>query len=280
MLTQFRIRYPHGSLISELVEIDHGKYIVRALVQIEGVTIATGLAAADTIEQAEDNARNRALAIVDLNSANLTEAQQQISSTSDTEISLVASKTSTQNVVSKIPETNSTSKVSIPKTFSSKIPPATSETASEQYQPQPLLDERITANETELFAQENIESTQSQPPQPEKVINNITQFSPPEEKLTEESTGLARQKTEPKDISSEPSSPENQSTESITTLIDFSDIIAKTNIEIKRLGWTNEQGRNYLLQTYGKRTRQLLNDQELLEFWRYLESQPTPQTQS
>jgi hypothetical protein len=59
-------------------------------------------------------------------------------------------------------------------------------------------------------------------------------------------------------------------------VIDFSEIIARSNIELKRLGWTSDQGRNYLLQTYGKRSRQLLSDEELLEFLQYLESQPSP----
>ena len=45
MLTQFRKNYPQGSLVSELVTIDHGKYIVRVLVQVNGVTLRTGLAA-------------------------------------------------------------------------------------------------------------------------------------------------------------------------------------------------------------------------------------------
>ncbi|MDY7016327.1 MAG: hypothetical protein SVX43_22565 [Cyanobacteriota bacterium] len=61
-----------------------------------------------------------------------------------------------------------------------------------------------------------------------------------------------------------------------TSPMDFSDIIAQTNLELKRLGWTNEQGRQYLLETYGKRSRQLLNDRELLEFLEYLKSQPVP----
>jgi hypothetical protein len=59
--------------------------------------------------------------------------------------------------------------------------------------------------------------------------------------------------------------------------IDFSEIIARSNLELKRLGWTSEQGRNYLLQTYGKRSRQLLSDEQLIEFLAYLEQQPTPE---
>ncbi len=51
------------------MQIDRGEYIVRALVQVGGMTIATGLAAADTVEQAEDRARNRALAILEIDEA-------------------------------------------------------------------------------------------------------------------------------------------------------------------------------------------------------------------
>jgi|GEM_PF-3772237 len=66
-------------------------------------------------------------------------------------------------------------------------------------------------------------------------------------------------------------------TSSTASPIDFSDIIARTNVELKRLGWTNQQGRDYLLQTYGKRSRQLLTDDELLGFLHHLESEPSPQ---
>jgi len=58
--------------------------------------------------------------------------------------------------------------------------------------------------------------------------------------------------------------------------IDFSEVIARSNVELKRLNWTQEHGKNYLLQTYGKRSRQLLSDEELIEFLQYLENQPTP----
>ncbi|HEY9297087.1 MAG TPA: hypothetical protein VIQ31_12090, partial [Phormidium sp.] len=64
MFAQFRVRYPTGSLISELLTIYNGKFVVRALVQIDGVTKATGMAVADTIELAEDQARIRALELI------------------------------------------------------------------------------------------------------------------------------------------------------------------------------------------------------------------------
>jgi formylglycine-generating enzyme required for sulfatase activity len=73
----------------------------------------------------------------------------------------------------------------------------------------------------------------------------------------------------------EPETDTNE-TSSTASPIDYSDIIARTNVELKRLGWTNQQGRDYLLQTYGKRSRQLLTDAELLDFLHYLESEPSP----
>ncbi|NJR39013.1 MAG: hypothetical protein HC781_09465 [Leptolyngbyaceae cyanobacterium CSU_1_4] len=57
---------------------------------------------------------------------------------------------------------------------------------------------------------------------------------------------------------------------------DRSDEIARIGVEMKRLGWTTIQGREYLKQRYGKRSRQELNDSELLDFLAYLENQPAP----
>jgi len=74
---------------------------------------------------------------------------------------------------------------------------------------------------------------------------------------------------------SEVAAPATDSAESES--IDFSDLIARTDVELKRLGWTREQGRDYLLNTYGKRSRQLLSESELTAFLRYLEAQPSPE---
>ncbi|MEN9213835.1 MAG: hypothetical protein Q6J44_02005 [Gloeomargarita sp. DG02_4_bins_56] len=56
--------------------------------------------------------------------------------------------------------------------------------------------------------------------------------------------------------------------------LDMLDILAQTTAEMKRLGWSNTQGREYLRRTYGRNSRQDLNDQELLDFLQYLRSQP------
>ncbi len=58
-------------------------------------------------------------------------------------------------------------------------------------------------------------------------------------------------------------------------LIDFSDIIAKINVETKRLGWSRDQVRDHTLAKYEKRSLQLLSDPELMEFLEYLENLPS-----
>ncbi len=55
------------------------------------------------------------------------------------------------------------------------------------------------------------------------------------------------------------------------TPVDLSDVMAQTDVELIRLGWTSAQGREYLEKTYGKRSRQQLTDEELMSFLLYLE---------
>ncbi len=58
--------------------------------------------------------------------------------------------------------------------------------------------------------------------------------------------------------------------------VDLSDVIAQTDVELQRLGWSVGAGRDYLEKTYGKRSRHDLSDEELLGFLLYLESLESP----
>lgn len=60
--------------------------------------------------------------------------------------------------------------------------------------------------------------------------------------------------------------------EEIATQLEFADKIAQIDMEMKRLGWTKDQGKDYLAKTYGRKSRQLLSDEELKEFLGYLQS--------
>lgn len=206
----FRQRYPQGGLISELAAIEHGQFIVRVLVEIDGVAIASGLAAAPSVEQAEDQARIRALNLLGSATHGVIPSQKQ----------LAADPVPTPATVVTKPQ------------ISAPTPVVQQANLLEQ----PPLSNPVGSN----F---KFDLPLSEPPEEEPVIEEL--------------------------------SPVGMVTEAEETL-DFSDIIARSDVELKRLAWTSDQGRNYLLETYGKRSRQLLSDDELLEFLHYLEQQPSP----
>ncbi|MHC5614097.1 MAG: hypothetical protein ACYTXA_24660 [Nostoc sp.] len=58
----------------------------------------------------------------------------------------------------------------------------------------------------------------------------------------------------------------------------FNELIAKTDAEMQRLGWTEAQGREHLMKCFGKRSRLLLTEEELDNFLLFLQltDSPTP----
>ena len=225
MLQKLRQRYPQVALISELVQIDHGKYIVRAIIEIEGKTVVTGLAAADTVEIAEDRARERALLLLEAES---TPDLQLVEKISPNNISLLedlpkpvpSTKKSTKTAkVTEIPRPEAKIEPELPQVQDIPLP-----------EPEPLLLEMETDNYSLLSElPEEASLTEEEPPASEPVVVI------PEE-------------------------------------IDYSVLKTKIDVEMKRLAWTTEKGREYLISTYGKKSRLLLTNEELLEFYNYLSS--------
>jgi hypothetical protein len=50
-------------------------------------------------------------------------------------------------------------------------------------------------------------------------------------------------------------------------------MIPLINMELKRLGWSRERGRDCIIELYNKRSSSLLSDEELLGLLRYLQAQ-------
>jgi hypothetical protein len=205
MFAQFRTQYPMGSLTAELIHMQQGHYVVRAIVQVGEVTLATGLSAAATVEQAEDQARSRALVVLGIEPSSYA---QLLASTETSE--------------------------------PARLNPAPQDLGLEMPEPQswkePVFSELLSEHLENLDGEE-------QPEPPANVRRPGAKKKAPAAKAT-----------------SKTSDP-----------IDLSDIIAQTDVELKRLGWTHTQGRQYLEQTYSKRSRQQLTDQELLEFLQTLQ---------
>lgn len=265
MLAQLRIRYPTGSLISELLTIYQGKYVVRAVVQVEGVILTTGLAAADTVELAEDQAKKRAIQALELDTT-----LPKISS--PTEPLKPAVMEVKNPVVSPPPPLPSEPvKIESPSPVSSAVVPE--ETLNVK-----MAESASLTSDDWLSATYIQPKTEKQPSSSEKETKSSAAKGskgrsaslPPIPTSTTE--GVSTYNDEP-----ELSSPSAAVSRPLETT-DFSSDIAKTDIELKRLGWTPEQGSAYLQKTYGKRSRRLLTDAELLDFLHYLESLSTPTT--
>ncbi|WP_414621012.1 hypothetical protein [Calothrix sp. CCY 0018] len=325
MLAQFQSLYPTGSLTTELLKIHHGKYIVRSSVSIEGVTRATGMAAADTIEEAEDRSRARALIVLAMkgeqhraevqqqevtaspnsslglaSSSSLTTAKARVNERSTNSDSTEVTETSVSNAspassteVTETPVSNApaASSTEVPETPVSNTPPADSTEVPETLVSNtPPIDSAEVTQTTdvssipEVFSVEDDSDIYSQDfdkPLP------LPTYDEPELDAPVENTDIdSEEEPEEEPASSKATSASKSSngrtTKKTTTKrkkktepIDLSDVIAKTDVEMERLNWTPQQGREYLINTYNKRGRTLLTEDELLDFLQHLESIPT-----
>lgn len=157
MFAQFRSQYPQGSIQTEMLPKQEGKFIFRATVSVNQVILSTATACDSDLERAEEKAIERALTFAGLNQV----------------VALT--------------------------TVATPTPP-------ESYS------------------------------------------SPPEFTLTPPGNH------HPEDLSNE---------------------ISQTQVEMERLGWTTKQGQEYLMRTFGKKSRHQLTPSELRQFLAYLQSQPS-----
>jgi len=299
MFNQFRVHYPKGSLVTELSAIDHGKYIVRCLVQVEGITLVTSLAAAETVELAEDKARSRAIEILGISSTTTTQSMsaglsenlpvptlvapvQEIPKVSSEVSVTLTPKLSVSTGVSDASEVNT----AIPKESSAVTPPSA-------FSEEPKTSDSVVFCADESKSEVTSNFTATTPVVADSVVESPgrerTETAVPEASLVETSQEVTSPLSMPENVSTtklddsqfQSSSPSQVETDTSSisasdTPVDFSEIIARTNVELKRLGWTNPQGRDYLVQTYGKRSRLELTNEELLDFLQYLEKLPNP----
>lgn len=280
MLAQlFFARYPTGNLISELVKIYQGKFVVRVAVQIDGITRVTGMAAAEAVERAEDQARDRALLVLELQPPAATSVEPSMLQFADTESKVepepeaqlgLFNSDSQQAAQATISPNYAATRLSLdlPATVADDDIPdiqSTSKTSQEPWSNVTQLRSRNSVKvETEADADQHTPIDLSDALLKIDVFLKRLGWSADHEAEYLERTYKKRSRqflTE-------------------TEVIEFQnylELLAKTGDEMKRLKWSVQKGRDYLLQTYNKRKRTSLTHQELLEFLQYLESQPSPQ---
>ncbi|NJP09296.1 MAG: hypothetical protein HC866_07245 [Leptolyngbyaceae cyanobacterium RU_5_1] len=288
LFTQLQTRFPCSTLVTELVQVYEGSFVVRALVQSGGVTLATGMAAAASVELAEDQARLRVLSIFGIPSVPADAAAPSLRPLG-TNGHLSSKSSSPSEIGGSISPGNISSIPGLP------LPSIENFLIEEPVLP--LLTEPDTSLSPLPTPDYSVNQTHSAPdadPPTHFVVADtfdseedvfLPDYEPslPELPLPELSTAVTvSDRSSTADLPNfnvpkvdKPSKSSKVIEPGTDELDDLSSLIALTDVEMDRIGWTKQEGRQYLKQTYSKSTRQSLTFDELLDFLNYLRARPS-----
>ncbi|MEG4251700.1 hypothetical protein [Microcoleus sp. Pol10D4] len=281
MFAEFRALYPAGQLICELLTVHHGKFVVRCLVQVDGKTLATAMSAAESVEDAEDRARLRAIAV--LGSAAPDRAIATVDPAPVAPVAPVAS-------VAAVPPPPAVSPAAA---VPPPPPPAVPVPVGPTSVPLPVL-EMPVADEVPDTHQSNFVKTEAK--LNEEPIAPVPEPLPPTVDRTEATGFVPKQLDSDAWLSSsygEPITELEMPTSSQSELLqgaaevrelqpiavgipsdsieDNSDTIAQIDAILKRLRWKKPQETQCLEHNYGKSSQRELSSEELVDFLEYLE---------
>jgi len=227
--------------MTELMLVQNGQWVVRAIVKLGDQVLASGLASDPTIELAEDKARLRALQVLAIPAAaNLAPVLQ--ASAYELQVRLTANRSHPADLPA--------------------APGFPSLLEAQSYEPQSYEPQSYEAQSyADAYLEPAVEPDPDPPPRPTRRLPERTERTERAEPATKSRSTRKVPAVEPPPPPPPPTGP-----------LDLSDVIAQTSVELRRLGWTEAEGRSYLQRTYGKRSRQQLDDDELLEFLHYLQS--------
>lgn len=303
LLMQLQARYPLSSVVTELVQIHDGAFVVRATVQVQGQAIATGMAAAATVEAAEDQARLRVLAWLGIGAIAVPEAL-----TPPLPTPLPTPKSGLDPLPLRVAPVAVTAPVPTPGDRPDPLPPP----------PPPLPDPLPAPLPSPVASLPPLPPLTTVPDLPldftpaiaAPVVTDLgaaDSYDPGEYDFSVEETasydeleaadpdqaepllpGASPQpeRTKPRKTSKTPK-PAGKTTTAIAPLDvadpsqgldldDLSSLIAMTDVEMDRIGWDKNRGREHLKATYGKATRQKLDTEELMDFLNFLRAVPSP----
>ena len=276
MFAQFRALYPTGQLICELLTVHHGKFVVRSLVQVDGKTLATGMSAAESVEEAEDRARLRAIAILGLDTV-----QPAIAPVSPSPLAVVPLPVASVPVapVAPVAAPAPVAPVPVPEPVAVPAPvaapvlelPLTTDNFASSHQssfvntqsplieepiapvpiPEPLppmVDRAVAGSRQEFDSDAWLSSSYGEPLQEQSMPTAILQGAAEVTELQPMSVGIPSDAIE-----------------------DISETIAHIEAIFKRLKWTKKQETDCLQHNYGKLSQGLLSAGELLDFLDYLQ---------
>ena len=278
-------QYPDSVLLTEFITHTASEYAVRALIQIGDRLLSTGMAASANLETAEDRARVRAieaLGMRELKDKGLVQVQASPSVSGPTSVSLSPEQSPSHNQT----VIHNPAELSRPKpTKPIKAPRPSLASPSIQHDLEENGDPPLEAVYPPNWSEEPPDADPSflEPPPDDQVL----QRSDSSDSDLEDSSAPAKSATlvpthdssseKPEESTIAHAEPQHGLGESGGN-VNLVDAIAKTSVEMHRLGWDTNQGRQHLQFTYGKRSRGELTDDELLDFLQFLEKQPNTES--
>ncbi|UBF28976.1 hypothetical protein K9N68_14715 [Kovacikia minuta CCNUW1] len=288
LFSQLQSRYPSASLTSDLVQIHAGHYVVRAVVQVGGVVLATSLSAGATVELAEDQARLRVLKMLGIVPAS---SGQGIHPPENG----TRSERSPYFLDAKNPSSGSLNSNSFESALPNSLPdlnsifqPVTESSRSFETQG---ISETLASGTSLLTELEGLERKSDH--EDELPLNSVPTFDATDPLTSNSLLSPEVAMLEAIELTDDPpapppparsSKPRKNSTAQVSPTpdtpppalnepLDLTPLFLQIEDEMERIGWTKEQGRNHLKKAYNKRSRQQLTDEELMDFLAYLKTQ-------
>jgi hypothetical protein len=294
MFDRFWQQYPQGSILSDLVQIHEDLYVVKVTLASGGQPLVATLAAADQVEAAESMARERALQILGCAEAGAALPSEEMPLPKDSVNGLPEIEPEPIPRPAPMPAP-SVPAIDTQPSFSEPIEPENSvvaEPASTETFGEPLtsqepdqlpvdpapIDESVSLLSADL-SMESLSSNGSIPAQLEMAAPALpapeASPTPKVSEVSEESVAATPAKTRSKKAPAPPVESLPPATPSDDAApLSVTDIIPLINMELKRLNWSREQGRDYMVSLYNKRASSLLSDEELFGLLQHLRDEP------
>jgi hypothetical protein len=275
---RFRQQYPQGSIISDLVQIHGDQYIVRVSVSSANTVLVSTLAADASLMVAENRGMERALTILGIRDAQQP-AHEPVSLTvaplpdlpkgltNNVKQPSTAGAAVKNNLVS-LPEPASPGGETVIPTLEPSKVLVTAPTESSEQSPPITSIPGLPQPDTKIPATSDKVVTDAAP-----AVMAVT-VSEPEanEANMAKNNRLKKVATTPEPVpvvmTAETTLEEN-AVPIVEPPLSVTDMIPMINMELKRLGWSKERGREYMVSLYNKRASALLSDEEL---WGLLEN--------
>lgn len=274
--TQFRAAYPTASLISELLHIHDRQYIVRVQIQCGNLVLATGLSADRQIEKAEDQARERAIALLHSPSSRPTPAMGAVQPTlvepSPVETALVEPTPVKPTVVEPTPvEPIAAPQPTPPKPAPPKLEVKAPEPEPETWSPIPPL-----AEDTEDYTDQPLPPPPVPEPEPLPEPEEEYDFFDTSAKIDMELKHIGwNSKRESEYLKRIYGKNKRMilGDQEMKEFLEYLQTYAQTDVELKKVGWSAQQGKDYLKNQYpdSQGSRLMLTCSQIKEFLDYLQ---------